>query len=257
MIQLIFILIKPVNNSAPVFFIYSAFSFNLPPLCMSGNDHISPFPHRHMTVTSNWNAWALCRSMLTSLINSNSLKKKKKVAKNHPQLLWSKFSSGWDNRAFYLRLMSLQTKPPRETTHIWQSCPVCESQRTQWHGEQTIPSVRRWHWTPHASAVSPQAVNTGPLWATQSQTQDGRVGRVMCLLLSDSHTHTHVHTYAPAPTSLSDLTYTPRPENSFSACKCSSFHCNLWLWGQLCPSELPWASENRHRRQPHSLGCYF
>lgn len=77
-----------------------------------------------------------------------------------------------------------------------------------------------------------------------------RVGRVMCLCLSDSHTHIWSCSHKQ------DLTYTPRLENSFNACKCRAFHCNVSLWGQLCPSELPWASENRHH-QPHSLGCYF
>lgn len=79
------------------------------------------------------------------------------------------------------------------------------------------------------------------------QTQDG-VGRVigLCVWLA----------YVPAPTSHSHLTYTPRPGNSFNACKCRAFHCNVSLWGQFCPSELSWASENRHH-QPHSLGCYF
>lgn len=145
-----------------------------------------------------------------------------------------------------------------ETTHIWQSRPVCESQRTQWHGEQTVPSAQHWHWTPHASAVSPLAVNTGPLWATHSDTgQESGQGNVsLAVWLTHTHIHTHIHTHALAPTSLRDLTYTPRPENSFKACKGSAFHCNLWLWGQLCPSVLPWASENRHG-QPHSLGCYF
>lgn len=112
--------------------------------------------------------------------------------KNHPQLFCSNFSPGWDNRAFYLRLMSLQTKPPREATHIWQSRPVWESQRTQWHGEQTVPSVPHWHWTPLA-LPSAHCLSTLALFEPRSQTQDRRVGRLMCLSLSDSHTHVHTH----------------------------------------------------------------
>lgn len=99
-------------------------------------------------------------SVLTSLINLNSWKKfflKTTHSCCAPILARTK-----DNRVFNLHLMSFQTKPPGETTHIWQSRPVCESQRTQWHGEQTVPSVQLWHWTPHASAVSPRGCQHWP-----------------------------------------------------------------------------------------------
>lgn len=78
---------------------------------------------------------------------------------------------------------------------LWQSHPVCASHRTHWHREQTVPSVQHWHWTPPASAVSPLAVNTGPLWAAHSDTgQESGQGDVSpAVWLTRKHTHTHMH----------------------------------------------------------------
>lgn len=151
-----------------------------------------------------------------------------KKAKNPPQLLCSKFSPGWDNRAIYLRLMSLQTKPPRETTHIWQSRPVCESQRDPVTRRTDRPLCSPLTLDPSRLCCQPTGCQHWPSLshAVRHRTGESGQGNVS---LAVWLTHTHVHTYAP--TSLSDLTYTPRPENSFSACKCRALHCNLWLWG--------------------------
>lgn len=150
--------------------------------------------------------------------------------------------------------MSLQTKPPGETTHFV-TIPSCVrvpqnplTQRT----DRTLCS---------ALTLDPSRLCCQPTgcqhWPSLSRTLRHRTGEWAGWCVSSCLTHTQTHTLiCTAPTSLSHLVYTPRLESCFKALKCRVVHWNLSLWGQLCPSELLCASENRHH-QPHSLGCNF
>lgn len=82
---------------------------------------------------------------------------------------------------------SCRLKPHASYNHV-----QCVSPRgPQEPGEQTVPSVPSWHWSPDASAVSPMPVNASPVWDADTGPESGQ-GNVSPVCLTHTHTNTQL-----------------------------------------------------------------